>query len=94
MRIEWLPIAARNREEQLAWLTERSPRAALAAGNAIERAVEDLLRHPRIGRAGRVDGTRELVVGGTPYVIAYRIDSEAVVVIRLLHGAQRWPERL
>ena len=94
MRIEWLPIAARNRDDQLAWLEERSPRAALAAGKAIAQAVLDLAHHPRIGRPGRLAGTRGLVVGGTPYVVAYRLESEGIVILRLLHGAQRWPDRL
>ncbi len=39
-------------------------------------------------------GTRELVVTGTPYVIAYRVEAHAVVVLRVMHGARRWPERI
>jgi toxin ParE1/3/4 len=52
-----------------------------------------LANHPHMGRAGRIKGTRELVVSGTPYVIAYRVEPDAVVILRLLHGAQRWPAR-
>ena len=60
-------------------------------GDAIEEAVRRLADHPRMGRPGRVKGTRELVISGTPYVIAYRVKRDAVVILRLLHGAQRWP---
>jgi plasmid stabilization system protein ParE len=47
---------------------------------------------PYIGRSGRIDGTRELVVSGTPYVVAYTVSGEKVTVLAVLHGARRWPE--
>ena len=46
-----------------------------------------------MGRPGRIAGTRELVVPGTPYLIAYAVLEEQVVVLAVLHGAQRWPDR-
>jgi len=91
VRITWLPIAARDRQNQLAYIGERNPSAAISMGDAIEAAVRNLVDHPRTGRLGRVKGTRELVVTGTPYVIIYRVEPDAVVLLRLLHGAQRWP---
>jgi toxin ParE1/3/4 len=91
MRVEWLPIAERDRDSQIAYIAERNPWAAIDMGDAIEVAVRHLIGHPQIGRPGRVNGTRELVVSGTPYVIAYRVDPGAVVILRLLHGARRWP---
>lgn len=60
-------------------------------GDAIEAAVSQLVRMPRSGRAGKVAVTRELVVPRTPYVIVYRVYTDRVVILRLLHGAQRWP---
>jgi len=47
-----------------------------------------------MGRPGRIEGTRELVVSGTPYIAAYRIVGDTVRVLRVLHGAQQWPETL
>lgn len=94
MRIEWLPIAERDRESQLAYIGDRHPWAAIDMGDAIEAAVRQLIDHPRMGRPGRVRDTRELVVSGTPYVIAYRVERDAVVILRLLHGAQQWPATL
>jgi len=94
MRIEWLPIAERSREDQLLYIAERNPWAAIDAGDAILAAVSHLADHPRMGRPGRVVGTRELVVAGTPFVIAYRVETEAVLILRVLHGAQRWPQAL
>lgn len=60
-------------------------------GDAIEAAVTRLAEYPKIGRIGRVAGTRELVVTGTPYIVVYRIEPTAAVILRVLHGAQRWP---
>ena len=44
------------------------------------------------GLPGRVDGTRELVIDRTPYIAAYRVAGVTVQILRVLHGAQRWPE--
>ncbi|MFQ5776099.1 MAG: type II toxin-antitoxin system RelE/ParE family toxin [Kiloniellaceae bacterium] len=87
MRIEWLPEAEGNRASQLAYIAERNPWAALDMGDAIEAAVARLADYPESAPPGRVPGTRELVVTGTPYVVVYRVEASAVVVLRLLHGA-------
>jgi toxin ParE1/3/4 len=91
VRVEWLPEAERNRESQLAYVAGHNPRAAIDVGDALETSVARLANHPAIGRPGRVQGTRELVVTGTPYIVVYRVESAAVVILRVLHGAQRWP---
>lgn len=60
----------------------------------IRAAVERLAASPAIGRPGRVAGTRELVISGTPYIVPYRAKKEDVVqIITVLHSAQRWPDR-
>jgi toxin ParE1/3/4 len=45
-------------------------------------------------RPGRVENTRELVIAGTAYLVAYTVDQRlgAVIVLRVLHGRQVWPE--
>jgi len=91
VRVEWLPEAERNRESQLAYIAKRDPWAAIDMGDAIEAAVARLADNPNSARPGRVRGTRELVVTGTPYVVVYRVEPAAVVILRVLHGAQRWP---
>lgn len=91
MRIEWLPQAERTLTAQLEWIAEHNPWAAIDMGDAILTTIERLKDHPAIGRSGRVAGTRELVVVGTPYVVVYRIEAHAVLIMRVLHGAQRWP---
>jgi plasmid stabilization system protein ParE len=43
---------------------------------------------------GRIAGKRELVINGTPYVAAYATTETTVRILRVLHGAQEWPEYL
>jgi toxin ParE1/3/4 len=70
-----------------------SDRAADRIEERIRREGTLLARFPRSGRDGRVPGTRERVVGRTPYILAYRIKSGQVRILRVYHGARRWPSR-
>ena len=54
--------------------------------------MKTLRKMPRMGRPGRVIGTRELVVTGTPFLIAYEVNDVEVRVLRVLHGRMQWPE--
>jgi len=91
VKIIWLPTAKRSRANQIAYIAERNPRAALDMANAIRVATDRLANDPRLGRPGRVQGTRELVVPRTPYIVIYQIEGDTVGIIRVLHTAQRWP---
>ena len=91
MIIRWLPEAHRNRLEQLDYIAQDNPLAAIGQDEQIERQVNMLLEHPKMGRPGRVTGTRELVVSSTPFVAIYRLHAQHIEVIRLLHSSQQWP---
>lgn len=91
MRIEWLPEAHRSLTPQIAWIADHDPWAAIDIGDAVEVAVGRLADFPAMARPGRVPGTRELVVTGTPYLVVYRLGPDRITVLRVLHGAQRWP---
>jgi toxin ParE1/3/4 len=54
--------------------------------------VKLLGRLPRSGRPGRVEGTRELVIIRTPYIVAYRIIGDTVRILRVLHSSRQWPD--
>jgi plasmid stabilization system protein ParE len=49
-------------------------------------------RTTRMGRPGRVPGIRELVIPTTPYIVPYRVQREAIQILRVYHGARRWPD--
>jgi addiction module RelE/StbE family toxin len=88
MRIEWLPAAIDGLERQIDYIEMRNPTAAIRCSRRVEKAVGRLLDHPEAGRVGRIPGTRELVVTRTPFLIVYRVEQNAVVVLRLFHVAQ------
>ena len=91
MRIEWLPEAVRSLARQLSYIAERNPSVAGRMASAIDAAISRLAKFPKSARVGRVLGTRELIVGGTPFVVVYRAEPEAVLILRVLHAAQQWP---
>jgi toxin ParE1/3/4 len=96
MKIIWRAAAEADLDEAFDYLVERSPDAALRTYEAIRKRVELLVDHPGLGRTGRVEGTRELVISGTAYIVPYTVDSriDAVIILRVLHGARLWPEDL
>lgn len=91
MKVEWHPLAHSDLAELLTYVAMDSLEAAYRVHDEIRKQTGMLASHPDIGRLGRVGGTRELAIIGRPYVIADRIDHNAVTVLRLLHGARRWP---
>jgi toxin ParE1/3/4 len=58
----------------------------------IATSVQRLATFPMSGRSGRVPDTRELVISNSPFVVAYRIQKERIVILAIYHGAQQWPE--
>ena len=93
MRVKWLREARANLNAEAEYISQENPAAASRVVAAIESAVAGLARHPAMGGPGRVVGTRELIVSGTPYVIPYRVRDNAVEVIRIFHGARLWPKK-
>lgn len=91
MKVEWHPLARLDLLEIVAYIAKDSEGAAYRLYDEIERQVALLRKMPRIGRIGRRKGTRELVVAGTPYIAAYRVQAKEILILRLLHGARRWP---
>ena len=94
MRIAWSLFAIEDREAIFESIEADNAQAAVRMDEAIETQIELLAGTPEMGRPGRVEGTRELVIQRTPYVVAYRIESKTVRVLRVLHGAQPWPDKL
>jgi toxin ParE1/3/4 len=46
--------------------------------------------NPYIGKEGRYQGTRELFVSNTSYVIIYRIKEDTIEVITILHTSRQY----
>lgn len=91
MIVRWHRRARQDLRKVRAYIAKENPRAAARIAQRILRAVGRLGENPGIGRPGRVLDTRELVVTGTPYLAPYRVVGDTIVILRVLHGAQRWP---
>jgi toxin ParE1/3/4 len=93
MRIVWSPTAISQLVEIRAYIEQDKPEAAFSIARIIVAAVDRLERNPRLGRPGRHPGTRELIIPGTPYLIPYRIDRNAIQILAVFHSARLWPEK-
>ena len=91
MKIRWTRLAVEDLNLAYEYIAAENPSAAHAVMARIESAVDVLRAHPEIGRSGRVEGTRELIISGTPFIVAYRIARDRVEILAVIHGARRWP---
>ena len=91
MDVRWAPRAADDLEHIARYIQQDDPEAAHRVAQTIYERAEGLRTLPNRGRPGRVEGTRELVLPPLPFIIVYRVLPEAVEIVRIIHGAQRWP---
>lgn len=88
--IYWLPKAHHSRVAQLGFLAKRNPELAVRIGDALSAAVAQLADDPDLSRVGRIAGARELRVPDTPFILVYRIEDDAITILRLLHYRRRF----
>ena len=93
MQIIWEEDALRDLRHIRRHIAKDNVVAARQVARRIQEAARLLADHPEIGRTGRVTDTRELVIADTPYIAAYQVAGDAVLILRVLHGAQQWPEQ-
>jgi len=93
--IIWAARALREHRDIVEGLEEVNPSAARRIDKAITSKVTYLRTMPMIGRPGRAEGTRELVVTRTPYIVIYDYaqDKDRAEILRVIHHARRWPPR-
>ena len=92
MLVKWLPRALRDIEVIFDLIEPENRAAALRILDKFEQAGVHLSRFPHLGRPGRVEGTREYVISGTPYIMPYRVVNGEVQILRVYHAARRWPD--
>tara|TARA_B100000315_G_scaffold260070_1_gene319099 strand:+ start:7019 stop:7294 length:276 start_codon:yes stop_codon:yes gene_type:complete len=91
MKIEWARQAVDDLGQIRNYIAETEPKSAANVANKILASVRMLEELPHRGRPGRVSGTRELNLPGTPYIIIYRVSSETLQIIAVLHSSLNWP---
>ena len=92
MRVRWLSLALDDLDHALDFIHTDNPAAAKRVAGKVWKAAQLLAKHPAMGRPGRVTGTREWVIPGTPYIMAYRVSDDGLEVLRVLHTAMEWPD--
>jgi toxin ParE1/3/4 len=93
MTLRWALRARRDLHELIAYIADDSVAAAELVASRILKTAELLSEVPHAGRPSRVEGTRELVVLRTPYLLAYRVEPDRIRILRVYHGAREWPSR-
>jgi len=88
MRVRWTPAAASDFEQISDYLKQHHPRYRHSTVRKLFSAIESLRKSPSRGRAGREEGTRELLLQPLPYIILYRVTEQTIEVLRVYHIAQ------
>lgn len=93
MKFVWLPKAIANRHALIDYITLDNLKAAIEQDSHIDVQTDQLAVHPEIGRPGRKQGTHELVITHTNFVVVYRVKprTKHIVILRVLHTSQAWP---
>jgi addiction module RelE/StbE family toxin len=87
----WSPQALSRLQEIRAFIAKDQPDTAERIAMRIIALTETLRNHPHLGRSGSDPATRELVIGGTPYLAVYRVHRKHITILTVWHGAQRKP---
>ena len=85
----WTTRALTEFDEIIAYIRSQDRVTAEQVAARIDERVGLLASHPRLGRPGRVRGTRELVVA--PFIVAYEVAADLIIVLAVLRGSRRWP---
>ena len=93
MKTLWLAAALDDLDAIYEHIAADSPEAAGRVFGRIMEAVRGLSDRVHRGRPGRWPGTRELVIARTPYIAPYRVRADTIEILRVFHGARRWPDK-
>lgn len=92
MRIQWTKGASQNLNQIEEYIAQDNPDAAVDVILKIIKSVELLADNPAMGKVGRLFDTRELIIGGTPFIVPYRIKTGRIEILRVQHSAMQWPD--
>ena len=92
MKLQWASPAGRDLVSVHNYVRADNPKAANRILDEIVKSAELLTKQPRLGRIGRLSGTRELVITGTHFILMYRIKEDVVQILAVLHGKRSWPK--
>jgi plasmid stabilization system protein ParE len=94
VKIRWTAVAGDDLKSVHEYLNEHAPARADATVDRILASIDVLEQYPNLGRQGRLEGTRELVITGTPFIVFYRLQKSQVEILGVVHAARKWPDAL
>jgi toxin ParE1/3/4 len=89
--LHWARSALRDMRTASQFIARTDRPATDRVLDTIEKACHLLRDYPDLGRMGRIEGTREMVIPGLPYLVIYTCNDTTIHITRILHGAQDWP---
>lgn len=94
MKLRWTKAARTDREHIYAYIETDQPDAALQLDARFMDRADQLTQFPQLGRPGRVAQTRELSIAGSSYLLVYRVETDIIWILRVIHTARAWPDQI
>jgi addiction module RelE/StbE family toxin len=92
VKIVWTKQAIADLNQAYAFVSAQSPEFVEDIIERIEKSLASLQSFPEMGRAGRINQTRELVVPKTPFILPYRVRNNRIEILGVMHGTRRWSD--
>lgn len=89
--VVWAPTALNDLKDAWDHIASDNEAAADRIVGAVEDAGNRLDRFPRMGRPGKLPGSREFSIPRTPYFLVYYEKSSGVEIARVVHTSRQWP---
>ena len=90
MKVIWTPQAEQDRDDIWEYIASENPVAAARIDGLFSEAAATLLIHPKVGKPGLIEGTRELTPHES-YRLVYEIDGDVIWILTLVHTLRQWP---
>jgi toxin ParE1/3/4 len=90
VKVRWVAAARQDRRQVMSYIAADNPQAAAKMDELFDLAATRLGKRPRLGRPGRIPGTRELIPHES-YRLVYEIEDETVWILALVHTSRQWP---
>ena len=90
MKLYWSNESLSEIEKIVQYIAKDNVTATVSLADTIFELTERVLtENAKIGRPGRVEGTRELVVHSS-YIVVYRLRRENIEILTIRHTARLW----
>jgi addiction module RelE/StbE family toxin len=94
MQVNWTKSALNDLEIEANYLNKINPSIEDSFLECVESSIDLIKEYPELGRIGRVNQTRELILKKFQYILVYLVESSYIDIIRLLHTSRKWPNSL